>query len=172
MPDIDSPFCEQLFLLQNYPCPAFFIEAPEPKSYLLDLLIQSLPVHEGEYEPRINVICHKNEELKYEIYIFVRSKHRPDCYHAEGDKQILISPASLEMGGLFPLAREEDFQKINERTIRKILKEVSITHKEAEAIAETVAKKAKESQFNNETWRELLEFYDQYNNLDPYALDR
>lgn len=162
MPDIQSPLSEQLFLLEDYPCPVFLIEAPERKSHLLDLLLQSLPIHEGEYEPRINVICRKNDDYKYEVCIFVRSKHRPDCYYAEGDKQILVSPASLEMGGFFPIAREEDFRKINERTIRKILKEVSITHNEAEKIAETVAKKAKESQFNNETWRELLDFYTQY----------
>lgn len=166
MPDIQSPLSEQLFLLEDYPCPVFLIEAPERKSHLLDLLLQSLPIHEGEYEPRINVICRKNDDYKYEVCIFVRSKHRPDCYYAEGDKQILVSPASLEMGGFFPIAREEDFRKINERTIRKILKEVSITHNEAEKIAETVAKKAKESQFNNETWRELLDFYDQYTRLD------
>lgn len=171
MPDIESPISEHLFLLKNYPCPVFLIKTPEPKSILLDMLLKSLPIHEGEYEPRINVVCRKNEEEQYETYVFVRSKHRPDCYYAQGDKQTMISPASLEMSGLFPIAREEDFRKINERTIRSILKEVSITHQEAEIIADSVALTAQESPLNNEKWRNIVQIYNDFFNYEPENID-
>jgi len=78
-----------------------------------------------------------------DIYIIPRSKHRPDCYYAEGDKQLLISPAALEMGGLFPIARAEDYERMDERTIYHILAEVGISMKEAEMIIEQIEKNIK-----------------------------
>lgn len=51
-------------------------------------------------------------EHPYNCIIFLRSKHRPDCYYAKGDEQILISPAIAEMNGIFPIVREEDMKKL------------------------------------------------------------
>ena len=65
--------------------------------------------------------------LKYNCMIFLRSKHRPDCYYAEGDEQILISPAIAEMNGVFPVVREEDLPKLTPEKIYEIRREVSIS---------------------------------------------
>lgn len=66
-------------------------------------------------------------EYPYRCTIFLRSKHRPDCYYAEGDEQILISPAIAEMNDVFPIAREEDIPKLTPEKLYEIQREVSIS---------------------------------------------
>jgi hypothetical protein len=142
----DTPFAETPFdfiaiyenitLLTHFHCPVFRIFSPSPtpsSNPLLRILIDCLPRLEGEEEPRMNVICRKTFE-GYEIYVIPRSKHRPSCYFAEGTKQLLVSPASLEMAGLFPIARPEDYDRMNDRMAKKIISEVGISWQEAEKI--------------------------------------
>lgn len=66
--------------------------------------------------------------------VFPRSKHRPDCYFAEGSEQMLISPGALDMAGVIVTTRQEDFDKITEEKVASIIKEVGITVEEAEKI--------------------------------------
>lgn len=66
-------------------------------------------------------------EYHYRCTIFLRSKHRPDCYYAEGDEQIVISPAIAEMNEIFPIAREEDIPKLTPEKLYEIQREVSIS---------------------------------------------
>ena len=70
--------------------------------------------------------------------IFLRSKHRPDCYYAEGDEQILISPAIAEMNGIFPVAREEDLPKLTPEKIYEIRREVSMSKEEFEKVIKCI----------------------------------
>ena len=76
--------------------------------------------------------------LKYNCMIFLRSKHRPDCYYAEGDEQILISPAIAEMNGVFPVVREEDLPKLTPEKIYEIRREVSISKEKLQKILERI----------------------------------
>lgn len=75
-----------------------------------------------DYEEEMEEIEHL-----YRCTIFLRSKHRPDCYYAEGDEQILISPAIAEMNEIFPIAREEDIPKLTPEKLYEIQREVSIS---------------------------------------------
>jgi hypothetical protein len=63
---------------------------------------------------------------KWVICIFPRTLHRPSCYTAQGDDNILISPASVDMGGVFITPLEKDFEKISPQNICDILQEVSM----------------------------------------------
>ena len=74
----------------------------------------------------------------YKCCIFLRSKHRPDCYYAEGDEQILISPAIAEMNGIFPIVREEDMEKLTPEKVYDIYQEVSISKEKLQEIAERI----------------------------------
>lgn len=137
-PDEYIALYEQVSLLTGYPCPVFRVTCPTPlptSNPLLRMLIDSLPKVEGEAEPRMNVLCQKFIE-GYELYVIPRSKHRPDCYYRTDDKQLLVSPATLEMAGLFPIARPQDYDRMNERVIKQILAEVGISQAEAQATAE------------------------------------
>lgn len=59
------------------------------------------------------------------LVIAQREKHRPSCYtNNDEEKQILVSPASVEMAGVFITAKESDFNKLNSEIIINIYNEV------------------------------------------------
>ena len=62
--------------------------------------------------------------------IYPRKKLHPSCYYAEGDANILISPATVEMAGLFVVPLEKDFKKVTFADLEKVWEEVSITEDE------------------------------------------
>ncbi|TRX47753.1 DUF4922 domain-containing protein [Bacteroides sp. HF-5092] len=74
----------------------------------------------------------------YSCNIFLRNKHRPDCYYAEGAEQILISPAIAEMNRIFPIVREEDMKKLTIEKIYDIYREVSISQEKLQEISERI----------------------------------
>lgn len=76
--------------------------------------------------------------FRYSCILFLRSKHRPECYYAEGDKQILVSPAIAELNGQFPMVREEDLRKLTYKTATQIQEEVSIPKEELLEIAKRI----------------------------------
>ncbi|MDD2492149.1 MAG: DUF4922 domain-containing protein, partial [Bacteroidales bacterium] len=73
--------------------------------------------------------------------IFIRSKHRPSHYFAEGDSNILISPASVDLGGVFITPLEKDFEKITSKEIREILAEICISFEETAILAKNITNK-------------------------------
>jgi len=62
----------------------------------------------------------------WRLLLFPRGKNRPDLYDREGSDRILISPASVEMGGLLVVPVERDFRKLNAELVRHIYREVSV----------------------------------------------
>ena len=94
--------------------------------------IGQLAVQEGEYEPRVNVLAWSEvmeDETYTQVIIIPRSKHRPDCYFAEGDEQILVSPGALDMAGMIIAPREEDLKKLTLERIKQIISECG-THEQ------------------------------------------
>ena len=90
---------------------------------MFERMLECLPVPEGDVEPMMNILCsYCNGE--WTVTVFPRKKHRPSCYGADGDDNILISPASVDMGGVLAVPLEKDFVKIDENDIVDILNEV------------------------------------------------
>lgn len=87
-------------------------------------LEQALPVRAGECEPMHNVLCAKCG-AEWITTVFPRRALRPRCFYAEGDEKLVVSPASVEMGGLMTLPFERDFLRMGEREIRQVFNEVS-----------------------------------------------
>ncbi len=79
---------------------------------------------EPNNEPMLNILCTFEINL-WRVIVFPRSKQRPSIFFSNDDRQILTSPASVEMGGILVLPREEDFKKITKKEIEEIYKEVS-----------------------------------------------
>lgn len=106
---------------------AFIIrtESHDGGSRLFDMLYESLPVSGKDEEPMLNVLCWWADG--WTIAVFPRKKHRPDCYTAEGDANCLISPASVDMGGVFITPLEKDFDKVDGALLQKILDEVCVS---------------------------------------------
>ncbi len=76
-------------------------------------------------EPMLNVLS-GFANGKWTIHLFPRKLHRPSQFFAEGDTQILISPASVDFGGVFILPRKEDFDKITAADITGIFEQVTV----------------------------------------------
>ena len=76
-------------------------------------------------EPMMNALCSFSEE-KWTIHLFPRKLHRPRQFFAEGNDQLLISPASVDFGGVFITPRKEDFDKIGKEEIEDIFNQVSL----------------------------------------------
>ena len=129
-----------MLYIHNYIYPVFAIETQNSNYQLiLEHLFHCLPQTTDEWEPKVNMIMWKNENIRdTKLLIIPRSKHRPDCYYAESDKQLLVSPGALDMVGTIITTREEDFQKITSEDIENILKEVCITFEEAEEIVRKI----------------------------------
>ncbi len=92
-------------------------ESQEDAITLFGGIMESLP------RKMVNVLTYY-EEGQWITFIFVRTKHRPTCYFAEGEEQMIISPASVDLGGVFITVREHDFLRISASDIEHILQEV------------------------------------------------
>jgi ATP adenylyltransferase/5',5'''-P-1,P-4-tetraphosphate phosphorylase II len=79
-----------------------------------------------EEEPMINIISFYEEEYGWRVIIFLRAKHRPAVFFAEGDEKMLVSPAAIDLGGAVIFPREEDFNSITKEKITEIFKEVFV----------------------------------------------
>ncbi len=134
---------DELYLLKGFACPAFVIRsrAGEWNSALFRALYDTLPLREGELEPRLNMVCWRQQGNEDELItvIFPRAKHRPGCYYAEGESQLLISPGALDMCGLLITPRGEDFARLTFAKAQQLLQEVTMTEEELKPILAALA---------------------------------
>ena len=137
-----------LYLLEGYACPVFVIRSlpAESDSLLCQRVYKALPIVGDETEPRLNIVCWRQEGTSSRpdeivTLIFPRSKHRPDCYYAEGEEQLLISPGALDMCGLFITPREQDFKALTAEKAQAILQEVTLSEEELKPVIESLTDK-------------------------------
>lgn len=101
-------------------------DGAELESYILNLIRSMKKVLATHEEPMLNVLCsfHRNT---WRVIFFPRRKHRPDVYFREGDAQVLVSPASVDIGGLVITPIEKDFQTVDATMIQNIFEEVCVS---------------------------------------------
>ncbi|MCF8362852.1 MAG: DUF4922 domain-containing protein, partial [Prolixibacteraceae bacterium] len=83
-------------------------------------------VNEGGKEPMINLLANYRCGT-YRLFLFPRAAQRPSFFYKSGDDKILVSPASVEMGGAIITPRKEDFEKISKQDVIRIFEEVSFS---------------------------------------------
>jgi hypothetical protein len=76
-------------------------------------------------EPLMNVIS-VNEKGSWRVIIIPRANHRPDYFFADGDNKILLSPASVDLGGVCITPLEKDYEKITKDQIADIYEQVCL----------------------------------------------
>ncbi|RLD25752.1 MAG: DUF4922 domain-containing protein, partial [Bacteroidetes bacterium] len=81
-------------------------------------------LQKGE-EPMINMLCYYRNG--WQVLVFPRDKHRPWQYYDQGEKNILLSPAAVDMGGMLITPLVKDFEKITRRDIEDIFSQVSFS---------------------------------------------
>ena len=91
-----------------------------------------------EPEPMMNLLCNYDEEFGWSLIIFLRSKHRPECFYKNDPDRILISPAAIDLGGVVVTPREEDFIRTDKDFLQKIFSEVSLDNKTFSLLAKKV----------------------------------
>ena len=115
----------QIFQLNNYLRTVYCIES--------DTILSAQNIFENLYikwqdgkteEPMMNIVCSYKDGIWY-TYIFPRTVFRPWQYTAKGNDQLLVSPATVEMSGIFITPIESHFEKITGEDIVSILEQCS-----------------------------------------------
>lgn len=130
-----------LYKITNYitPCLVIISAMDYSQNQLFQKIYKALPLQENEIEPGMNLIGWTQRFTAYgDVHVTLvipRRKHRPDCYFAEGDQQIMVSPGALDMCGLVITPRLEDYKKIKISQVKEIISECGLSK---EAFAEFI----------------------------------
>lgn len=124
----------QLFNFNNYLRTVYCIESTDVESakdafeklytHFQQISLLALPKGEGA-EPMLNIVC-TFEDGKWFTFVLPRKTFRPWQYTAEGDQQLLVSPATVEMCGIFITPIEAHFEKITKEDVESILEQASL----------------------------------------------
>jgi hypothetical protein len=76
-------------------------------------------------EPMMNILAWYDGGA-WRVIVLPRAKHRPGFYFADGDAKILLSPASVDLGGVCIVPLEHDFQKLDRPLLEQMLREVML----------------------------------------------
>lgn len=127
-----------LSLVDTLPVKVFVIDAADHSAgeRLFGRLLEAMPVPEGEREPMLNLLCYSTPAGE-RLVVIPRKRHRPACYGTDNGC-MLISPASVDVGGVFITPRPEDFERMDQAAIASILDEVCLTAEEIGEIASHV----------------------------------
>lgn len=76
-------------------------------------------------EPMLNLVA-TSDAHDFTIYLFPRAKHRPACYFAEGENQLTVSPAGIDLTGILVVPNPEHYARIYAEDIEKIYAEITL----------------------------------------------
>jgi hypothetical protein len=92
--------------------------------HAFQLLYSHLPFEDGK-EPMMNLLSYYDNN-KWRIVLFPRGKQRPSHYFQTDERQIIVGPAAVELGGILVLPRATDFETVTHQTISEIYSEVTL----------------------------------------------
>jgi hypothetical protein len=104
---------------------------------LEDIYARFREIQPGKIEPMMNLLCYFKGE-KWVIHLFPRKLHRPWQFFEEGALRLLISPASVDFGGVFITPRREDFDKITADDIKDIFNQVCLDDESFEGLKRSI----------------------------------
>ena len=82
-------------------------------------------------EPLINIASFYDSKTGWNVYLFPRGKHRPQVFFT-GD--LTVSPASIDLCGIFVVPLEKDFERISGEDIAAIFREVTLPDEMVERV--------------------------------------
>ncbi len=128
-----------LYACTTLPIKVFILDARDIHAgqQMFERLYRAMPVKEGETEPMMNLLAYATDD-GVRLVIIPRKRHRPSFYGTEGDDSMLISPASVDLGGVIITPLEKDFEAIDADTITRLLDEVCLSADEIKQIAADV----------------------------------
>ena len=82
-------------------------------------------------EPLVNIaVFHARGE--WVTYLFPRGKHRPNVFHTG---ELTVSPASIDLCGIFVVPLAHDFERITGEAIAAIFREVTLPDDQFQEVA-------------------------------------
>ncbi|MEN8187380.1 MAG: DUF4922 domain-containing protein [Bacteroidota bacterium] len=87
--------------------------------------------------PMLNILSYYVNG-KHRVFVFIRGVHRPWQFFEEGEKNILLSPASVDMGGTMITPLEKDFEKITKEDITDIFKQITVSKENFDKLLEVL----------------------------------
>lgn len=81
-------------------------------------------------EPMVNIATFFSQD-SWTVLLFPRAKHRPRVYET---KELTVSPATIDLCGVFVVPVFEDYQKIRGTDMEKILEEVTLPATQFESV--------------------------------------
>jgi hypothetical protein len=122
---IDEGENYQLYKLKNYLRKVYCIESDTILSAqtIFENLYTKWQVEQKE-EPLMNIVCSYEDGIWY-TFIFPRAAFRPWQYSTKGDDQLMVSPATVEMSGIFITPIESHFEKITGDDVISIFEQCS-----------------------------------------------
>ncbi len=101
----------------------------------MDRVIELLAKTTGKRpEPLVNIaVLHERGE--WVTYLFPRKKHRPAVFYTG---ELTVSPASIDLCGIFVVPLAQDFERITGEAIAAIFREVTLPDGQFQEVAETL----------------------------------
>jgi Domain of unknown function (DUF4922) len=98
----------------------------------MDRAIELLAETTGKrMEPLVNIAAF-HESGEWTTYLFPRGKHRPEVFHTG---ELTVSPASIDLCGIFVVPLARDFEKITGDAIAAIFREVTLPDDQFQEVA-------------------------------------
>ena len=96
-------------------------------------LLDCAEVREGDDEPQFNLFTYHTGGEFRSVVVF-RSRHRSHHYFSDGPDHLTMSPGCADMGGVFIVPVEAEYDKITPELLGEMIEEVSITKEEQDRI--------------------------------------
>ncbi len=121
----------KLYHYDRFTTGVFVLRAETVKSAakLFYRLLDCADTPEGEKEPLFNLFSYWKDGEFRSVVVF-RSRHRSHHYFSDGPDHLTMSPGCADMGGVFIVPVEEEYNKITEALLGEMVQEVSITKDE------------------------------------------
>ena len=122
-----------LYHYQRFTTGVFVVRSETVKSAakLFYRLLDCADIPEGENEPLFNLFSYWTG-TEYRTVVVFRSRHRSHHYFSEGPDHLTMSPGCADMGGVFIVPVEDEYNKVTQELMSEMIAEVSVT-KDVEA---------------------------------------
>ena len=121
----DAADAVETYIMKDYLRVVYCLEATDADALKAAFMkLYNTWVKEDGVEPMMNVVC-LYRDGKWYLFVIPRGAFRPWQYTAEGDKQLLVSPATVEVSGLFITPVKEHFDRITKDDVIDILTQCS-----------------------------------------------
>ena len=125
----------ELYHYNKFTTGVFVLRAETAKSAakLFYRLLDCADIPEGDTEPMFNLFTYWKDGEFRSVVIF-RSRHRSHHYFSDGPDHLTMSPGCADMGGVFIVPVEQEYEKMTDALLTEMVQEVSITKSEESAI--------------------------------------